>query len=202
MRINLDSVLWRTRGRTWDYSFVLRPVHPHVETWYDFHADAFSGTAPGTSPIIVGGVLVTVDREEVSFVATAFQDATLKDAAERPVAHYLVWFPSLAGAPPSFEIPADWGNQVVQAFGDEWRTAFSSDGASEDDLLATARALVKEVPLSDVGDVSIRLDRRVVEKKKRQAFPRTSKTRRAFLVTAIAGVLILLALLTCWLTRP
>jgi hypothetical protein len=201
LRIDLDSVLWRTRGRTWDYGFVLRPVHPHVETWYDFHADAFSGAAPGTSPISVGGVLLTVDGEKVSFVATAFQDAILKDAAERPVAHYLVWFPSLAGAPLSFEIPADWGNQVIQAFGDEWKTAFSSDGASEDDLLATARAFVKEVPLSDAGGVSIRFDRRVVEKKKRQALPRTSKTNRAFLVIAIAGVLIL-AFLMYWLTRP
>lgn len=165
MRIDLDSVLWRTRGRTWDYGFVLRPVHPHIETWYDFHADAFSGATPGRDPVSVGGVLLTIDGEKVPFVATTFQDPTLRDAAGRPVAHYFVWFPTIAGAPADLELPADWGPQVVQAFGDEWKTAFSSDGASDDDLLAPARSMIKEVPLSDAGGSSIRFDRRVVEKK-------------------------------------
>lgn len=200
MRIDLDSVLWRTRGRTWDYGFVLRPVHPHIETWYDFHADAFSGATPGRDPVSVGGVLLTIDGEEVPFVATTFQDPTLRDAAGRPVAHYFVWFPTIAGAPADLEIPADWGPQVVQAFGDEWKTAFSSDGASDDDLLAPARSMMKEVPLSDARGASIRFDRRVVEKKKRQAVPPTSKTNRARLVTAAVGALIL-AMVIYWLTH-
>lgn len=200
MRIDLDSVLWRTRGRTWDYSFVLRPLHPHIETWYDFHADVFSGATPGREPMNLGGILVTLKGEEVRFVATTFQDATLKDAAGRPIAHYFVWFPNLAGAPLDFELPADWGPQIVRAFGDEWSTAFSSDGASDEDLLATARSLVKEVPQSDAGGVSVRFDRRVVEKKKRQSLAPTTNTNRALLVTATVGALIL-ALVIYWLTQ-
>lgn len=200
MQIDLDSILWRTRGRAWDYCFVLRPVHPHIETWYDFHADAFSGAMPGAAPINVGGVLLTIEGEEVRFVATAFQDATLKDAAERPIAHYFVWFPNLPGAPPTLLIPADWGNQLVRAFGDEWGSAFTSDGASDDDLLATARSLMKAVDLAEASDVSVRFDRRVVEKKKRRALRRMSKTNRALLVIATVGALIL-ALLMYWLMR-
>jgi hypothetical protein len=111
------------------------------------------GSTPGRDPVNVGGVLVTIEGEEVHFVATTFQDATLRDAAGRPVAHYFVWFPNIAGAPPDFELPADWGPQVVQAYGDEWKTAFSSDGASDDELLATARSLVKEVPVVEKKSV-------------------------------------------------
>lgn len=200
MRIDLDSVLWRTRGQTWDYSFVLRPVHPSIETWYDFHADAFSGATPNTDPITVGGMLVTIDGEELRFVATTFQDPTLRDVAGRPVAHYLVWFPNIAGTPPDFEIPPDWGPQVVHAFGEHWTTAFSSDGASDDDLLTTARSLMKEVPISGAGGVTIRFERRIVEKKKRRVVPPASKTNRAVLVTATVGALIL-AIAIYWLTR-
>lgn len=200
MRVDLDSVLWRTRGRTWDYSFVLRPVHPRIETWYDFHADAFSGATPGREPINVGGVLRTIDGDEVCFVATTFQDPTLRDDVGRPVAHYFVWFPSVAGAPADLELPADWGPQLLQAFGDEWKTAFSSDGASDDDLLAPARSLLKEVPLSDTGCAPIQLDRRVFEKKKRQAVLRTSRTNRSLLLTA-AVVALILAVVISWLTN-
>jgi hypothetical protein len=200
MRIDLDSVLWRTRGRTWDYRFVLRPVHPHIETWYDFHGDAFSGASAARDPLNIGGILLTIDGDEVCFVATTFQDPTLRDRAGRPVAHYFVWFPAIARGSPDLELPADWGPQVVQAFGDEWNTAFSSDGASDNDLLAPARSLMKHVPLSDAGGVSVRFGRRVVEKKKRQAVPATSKTNRAFLVTATVGALIL-ALVIYWLTH-
>lgn len=191
MRIDLESVLWRTRGHTWDYSFVLRPVHPHLEAWYNFHTDAFAGVAASTDATSVGGVLVTSEGEELRFVATTFQDPTLKDVAGRPVAHYLVWFPNIDGTECALNIAPDWGAQVVRAFGDHFRTAFASDDVSDDDLLATARSFVKEVQLSSVAGVVIQFERRVVEKKKRQAIPPTSKTNRALLVTSAVGVLIL-----------
>lgn len=209
MRIDLDSVLWRTRGRTWDYRFVLRPVHPHIETWYDFHADAFSGVTPGRDPINVGGVLHTSGRTEVPFVATTFQDPTLRDAAGRPVVHYLVWFPTVSGVSAYLEVPEDWGLQFVQAFGDEWKTAFSSDGASDDDLLEPARSRLKEVSLSDARNASIQLDRQIyerelrdrVEKKKRRAVPPRSRTHRTLLLLAIGAAALILAVLISWLTN-
>ncbi len=190
MRIDLDRILWRTRGHTWDYSFVLRPIDPHIDTWYDFHADAFSGRTPSRDPFSVGGVLHTMGNEELRFVATIFQDATLKDAAGRPVAHYIVWFPNIESVSSDFELPADWGSRIVQAFGDEWETAFSGDGASDDDILATARLQVKHVQIPDTGGVSIRFDYQI-EKKKRRDFPPTRTTNRALLVIPTVGILIL-----------
>lgn len=201
MRIDLDSVLWRTRGREWDYSFVLRPAHPHIETWYDFHADVFAGTTPGTAPSVTGGFLRLGDGDEVPFIATSFQDATLRDAAGRPIAHYLIWFPNTPGRPTEYEVTADWGAQVVRAFGDEWGSAFAGDGTSEDDLLATARSLLKEVALADGEAVRVALNRDVVEKKKPPAGARTRKSNRSPLLAVTAAGVLLLLLLLYWLTR-
>lgn len=166
MRIDLDRVLWRTRGRGWDYSFTLVPAHPQIEAWYDFHADAFSDTTPGRGPSNVGGVLVRAAGEQIPFVATTFQDATLRDAAGRPVAHYLVWFPSLSGNPTEFEIPADWGSHVVQAFGETWNSVFAGDGALEAESLKRTCLFLREVNVPDASRVRVRFDRRVFEKKK------------------------------------
>lgn len=200
MRIDLDSILWRTRGREWDYSFVLRPTHPHIETWYDFHTDVFAWTTPGTAPSVTGGFLSLGDGDEVPFIATSFQDSMLRDAVGRPIAHYLIWFPNTRGRPTDYEVTADWGAQVVRAFGDEWGSAFAGDGTSEGDLLATARSLLKEVALVDGEAVRVALKRDVVEKKKPPAGSRMRKsTRWLLLALTVVGVLLLLLLggLTC-----
>lgn len=199
MLIDLDSVLWRTRGYEWDYSFILRPVHPHIETWYDFHADVFSETTPGATPSITGGFLRLGDGDEMPFVATSFQDPTLRDAAGRPIAHYLIWFPNTPGRPTEYAVATNWGAQVISAFGEEWRSAFDSDGSSDDDLLATARSFLKEVALADGEAVRVALIRTVVEKKKHPDGARLRKSRRLLLLAvAAAGVLLLLL---CWLIR-
>lgn len=166
MQIELGRVLWRTRGRTWDYSFVLRPAQPHIENWYGFHTEVFAGTTPGVAPVSVGGTLRTASDDVVSFVATVFQDDTLADLAGRPVVHYLVWFRHSTGEVTDLEVPPNWGSQLVRALGDEWRSLFESNGSSADDVLTDTRWGSRCAALSDSGRVRIPLSRHVIEKKK------------------------------------
>lgn len=199
MRIGLDNVLWRTRGRGWDYTFVLRPADPPVMAWYDFHADVFSEVAPGKDPVSTGGYLHLESSKKIPFIATTFQDPTLRDAAQRPIAHYIIWFPKTAAKPTEFVIPVDWGVQVVDAFGEGWHSAFESDGKSDDDLLEPARAILKEVVLLDQRAALVTLSRQIIEKKK--ALNRAPLRKRSFPRLLAATTAVLLALLVYWLTR-
>jgi hypothetical protein len=201
VRIDLDNVLWRTRGLGWDYTFVLRPAHPHLNNWYDVHADVFSGTSPGATASNLGGVLHTADNQEVVFVPASFLDPGLKDSAARPIAHYLVWFPPVVGLRGELAVPPDWAIRVVEAFGDAWRDAFAGDGVSDADLLASARALIKEVVVADTATVPVSLARRVFEKKNFRS-PDVPGKRNLLRLLAATAAVCLLALLIYWLLRP
>lgn len=198
MRIDISKVLWRTRGFKWDYVFVLRPVQPRIQNCYDFYVDAFSGATPSIDPINVGGVLRTTNGEDIYFIATTFIDPTFKDVESRPIAHYLIWFPTIDAGLTDVELPTDWGFQFVTTVGVAWKSAFSSDGVSDGDLLDPARSLINSVRLSDADCASIRFDRRVAEKKNRINDPPDRKL--TFLAVATFSALIL-AVVIYWLTH-
>jgi hypothetical protein len=196
MRINLNNILWRTRGSKWDYRFVLRPTDPQIENFYDLHVDAFSELHPDEAPISVGGVLVTTRGEEVRFVATTFTDMKLKDADDgRSIAHYLIWFPTVSSGAVDFKLPLNWGRQIINAFGNEWINAFSSEDISENDLLESARSSIKNVPLSIADGGTIEFDRRVIEKKNLIVYQPPSKANRTLLLTLTVSALVLAAAL-------
>lgn len=94
VQLNLENVLWRTRGRQWDYSFVLRSLRPLVDSWYDVHLKAFAGVTLDETPTSLAGILVQ-GFEEYPFVASAFLDARRRDSAGRPVGNYFIWFPNV-----------------------------------------------------------------------------------------------------------
>lgn len=116
MIIDLRSVLWRTRGRHWDYTFVLRPITPHRDGWYDVHKQVFASLTPGIEPATCGGVFVC-GNDKYNYMATTFLDELRHDIAGRSIAHYLIYFTKTGLNEPDIrQVPKDWGKQVVSSF--------------------------------------------------------------------------------------
>ena len=98
LRLSLREVLYRSRGRDWDYAFLLQPEPLLREGWYTLHRRIFSNVEPGAMPVLLRGTLgVGVGHP---FLATTFTDTTRRDSQARPVAHYLTWLGNSAAAAP------------------------------------------------------------------------------------------------------
>lgn len=107
--LRLRDVLYRTRGRDWDYSFLLQPAPLISEGWYSLHRRIFSNVEPEPQPQLLRGALgIGIGQP---FFATAFTDAARVDSQARPVAHYIAWFGADAEAAPGL----DFGPGLVQA---------------------------------------------------------------------------------------
>ncbi len=117
LEVKLSQVLWRTRGRTWDYAFVLRPSKPQREQWYDAYRSIFSGLTPAAPGELTRTRHGVFGRS--AYVATTFCDPQACDEAGRPIAHSVAWFP---GYLPE-ALPADWGQQIVDAIADDLHRA-------------------------------------------------------------------------------
>lgn len=165
MKVDLKNVLWRTRGRHWDYSFVLCPSTLKEENWYDFHAQVFARCTPGRTPYSVGGTLVS-DSTQVPFVATIFLDEVRSDSAERPIANYIVWFPnSTLVTSRSIDLPPNWGAQMVGPICKRCREAFDASessalGSDIEEVFARARKQLGAITLVGAGS-QISLDMKV-----------------------------------------
>lgn len=109
LRVSLRDVLYRTRGRDWDYCFLLQPPPILGEGWYALHRRIFANVEPAPVPLLLRGALGVGTGH--SFFATAFADATLRDYQDRPVAHYLIWLGPSAEAAPGLS----FGPPLVQA---------------------------------------------------------------------------------------
>lgn len=193
--VDLQRLLWRTRGRTWDYCFVLQPVQLHINSFYQLHFEAFSGTKPEATPRTWGGVLIG-EESKLRFVATLFLDEDKVDTYDRPIAHYMVWFPT-PGADADLRLPADWGAHLLRAFGEEWTSAYSSNGGADDDRLFDACAKINSVTVPHRERVVLlRFDRQVLEKKKRRPRQRSPWTTTAL---SVGIALVLLFLILLWL---
>lgn len=127
-------ILWRTRGRRWDYSFVVCPLLPVVTSLYDFYVQVFADAQPGDGPIHTGGWVYDDAAGRTAFVATTFYDERLADSTGRNVVHYMTWF-----EPPVLEddrccVADDWGQRVVSAVKPVWFEAFGADEPPGDEL--------------------------------------------------------------------
>ena len=89
LRIRLDDVLYRTRGRDWDYAFLLQPAPLLVEGWYALHRRIFKSVEANATPCLLRGALGVGTGKP--FFATAFTDEARRDSQARPIAHYLTW---------------------------------------------------------------------------------------------------------------
>lgn len=98
LSLALEDVLYRTRGRDWDYSFLLQPRPLLSEGWYALHRRIFSGVEPTETPTLLRGELgIGLGHP---FFATAFVDTARRDSQGRPIAHYLAWLGKAAKAAP------------------------------------------------------------------------------------------------------
>ncbi len=204
VELNLDNLLWRTRGQRWDYTFVLHPLAPFVDSWYEVHSKVFVGVTPSVVPASRGGTLFDGDDEHC-FIATAFQDPVHRDSAGRPIAHYMIYFlatDQLIGS--TFTLPTDWGLQVllaVRAIYDKNFEALPSQtpeasGEEIEDSFASARGTADPIKL-DGNSSSVLIESRIIVEKKKSTSISTTSTRWLRLFPATALLLFILALL--WL---
>ena len=99
LRLRLADVLYRSRGRDWDYAFLLQPEPLLGEGWYALHRRIFSNVEPAAAPVVLRGTLGIGTGQP--FLATAFTDAKRRDYQARAVAHYLVWLGQAAETAPN-----------------------------------------------------------------------------------------------------
>lgn len=109
LRVALGEVLYRSRGRHWDYAFLLHPEPLLREGWYTLHRRIFSNVEPSSVPLLLRGALGVGLGQP--FLATAFTDAVRRDSQSRPIAHYLTWLGKSAEAAPG----CSFGPQLVAA---------------------------------------------------------------------------------------
>jgi hypothetical protein len=89
LSLRLSDVLYRTRGRDWDYGFLLQPPPLLGEGWYTLHRRIFANVEPCPAPLLLRGALGVGTGKP--FFATTFTDAERRDSQGRPIAHYIVW---------------------------------------------------------------------------------------------------------------
>jgi hypothetical protein len=98
LSLRLSDVLYRTRGRDWDYGFLLQPPPVLGEGWYTLHRRIFASVEPGPAPLLLRGALGV--GTGTPFFATTFTDTERRDSQGRPIAHYIVWLgPDAESAP-------------------------------------------------------------------------------------------------------
>lgn len=98
LQVRTAELLYRTRGRDWDYAFLLQPAPLLGEGWYGLHRRIFANVEPGAVPCLLRGALAVGVGQP--FFATAFLDQELRDYQARPIAHYLAWLGHAADAAP------------------------------------------------------------------------------------------------------
>lgn len=98
LRIPSTELLYRTRGRDWDYAFLLQPPPLLGEGWYTLHRRIFAHVEPTAEPLMLRGELgIGLGHP---FFATVFTDGARRDSQDRPIAHYLAWLGKSAEAAP------------------------------------------------------------------------------------------------------
>jgi len=110
LRIRVADLLYRTRGRDWDYSFLLQPEPLVGEGWYAIHRRIFANVEPSSAPVGLRGSLGIGQGQP--FFATAFTDAERQDHQGRSIAHYLVWL----GRPADDAPGKSFGPALVEGF--------------------------------------------------------------------------------------
>ncbi len=93
VQLKLEHLLWRTRGRHWDYLFLVEPHARYGQGWYSLHKEVFADSEPRPEGerYVLGELLDEQSRQRMVFVGTVFLDDHRRDAFGRPIAHYMVW---------------------------------------------------------------------------------------------------------------
>jgi hypothetical protein len=124
LSVSLRDVLYRTRGRDWDYAFLLQPPPLLSEGWYALHRRMFGGVEPNEEPVLLRGELgIGLGHP---FFATTFVDPGRRDSQGRPVAHYVAWLGEGAEAAPGLS----FGPGLVAELGPALDSVFDLSPAS------------------------------------------------------------------------
>jgi hypothetical protein len=151
LTISLGDVLYRTRGRDWDYAFLLQPRPLLSEGWYTLHRRIFSGVEPSEEPVLLRGELGVGLGQP--FFATAFVDGARRDSQERPVAHYLAWLGKAAEAAPGVSFGPGLVSELAPALDAVFELGPGALGRGDErplDALLRARFLAA-LPARDVA---------------------------------------------------
>lgn len=118
LRIRFREVLYRTRGRDWDYAFLLQPEPLFGEGWYQLHRRIFANVEPTSVPTVLRGALGLGTGHP--FFACTFTDGRRRDHQGRPIAHYVVWLGPAAHSAPS----CTFGPALIEALRDALDSVF------------------------------------------------------------------------------
>lgn len=142
--IALDRLLWRTRGRRWDYAFLLLPQDRPAGGWYRaYQSVAASMAAPPADAVgdDTAQRVFAIPREgggELLLAGASFTDRR-RDAAGRLVRHTFFYLLAEQGQE-RVTLPTGWPG-AVQAFLSEAHAA-AYDLEASDDIEGTARSAV------------------------------------------------------------
>jgi hypothetical protein len=109
--VDLEHLVWRTRGQAWDYAFIRLPPEGGTgvssERWFDLLSEAYPEISANAPDDLVAG---RIDGD-IAFASARVIDSQVCDSWHRPVRHYF----AVAGVSPSaFEaIPERWGTQLL-----------------------------------------------------------------------------------------
>lgn len=114
LTIDTGRLLWKTRGRHWDYEFVCVPATPALPAWAAALDDMLGDADPQRGELRHG--LLETDAGRVPWVGVRFLDPERKDWTGRAIQHFAVWFPPLDAAAVDtlpMVVPADWHRQAL-----------------------------------------------------------------------------------------
>lgn len=129
-----DHTLWKTRGREWDFEFLLLPLGTGIPAWYRIWSQMFKATSDSRDGIQRRfGVFELGPR--LGYAATMLLDPEgRRDAAGRPIFHQLALV-TTDGEPPC--LPADWATTLLHHAKPEYDRVFGWTG--------------KEAPTLEIG---------------------------------------------------
>ena len=199
LEVAIENVLWRTRGVSWDYSFVLRPQSPTVDDCFALTSQVFGDLSPTLDETYRPGTLEAEDGSKVQFVGCCFVDESRKDRFGRPVVHYLILFlPDGAFPEERTAIPSGFGREFVRKLAAHFDPIFNEGDAAfaPEGRLAKTAGAVGSVRIEG-RPMRLRCEERLRAKKKRPVIPSRPPPQSTRVVKV--AFLVLLFLLAAWL---
>ena len=182
-----EDLLWRTRGRKWDYEFISRPRREWKDRSYLVTTQVFSAGAGRVPRNIVGQV------EGETYLACSVLDPDRTDEFGRPVQHYVLWLVpegALRGGVP--EISSDWLLRTMAATRGPLDALFEAPSAptGEEPWKVDVRLEPSGAPVEHVRGPAVKLPKEV-----RLPVRRRARRGRPVLLLAVVLALLVLALL-------
>ncbi|MDF1862135.1 MAG: hypothetical protein P1U87_18105 [Verrucomicrobiales bacterium] len=119
--INTNELLWRTKGRSWEYCFLLVPEMDQ-ESWWAFYQQVRSELRGGADSSCTVGLFELSNGTRRPFVASLYLDTKNVDASGRATEQFVSWFPNNGDVQGS-NVPVN----LAQSVSDHFRPILQSD---------------------------------------------------------------------------